>query len=115
MRRGTAVLVFLAFVAGPASNLKCLFACSSTQPAETSTGCHPSTTTEALLGGAQHCADTRGPAPLFVKRSDAPAPVLVSLPVRSQSPPLGLSSDASRLDAPKTGLPLSKLVVPLRI
>jgi hypothetical protein len=115
MKRAFAVLLLVAFFAGPAAGLKCLVACGPARPAETASSCHASRAAGPVVSGAENCNDARTTSPAFVKRSDTPAPMFVPAPVRFDDSSPARSADASRAGAALTAPPLSHLIVPLRI
>jgi hypothetical protein len=115
VKRAFAVLLLVAFFAGPAAGLRCLFACASARPAEAASSCHASRAAEPVVSGARNCTDARTTAPAFVKRADTPAPMFVPAPARFDDSASARFAEASRSGATLTAPPLSHLIVPLRI
>jgi hypothetical protein len=115
VKRAFAVLLLVAFFAGPAASLRCLFACAPARPAEAASSCHASRADAAVVSGAEDCNGARTTAPAFVKRSDTPAPMFVPAPARYDDSAPARFPDAGRSDATLTTPPLSHLIVPLRI
>jgi len=115
VKRAFAVLLLVAFFAGPAADLKCLFACAPTRPAEAASSCHASRAAEPVVSGTKDCTDARTTAPAFVKRTDTRAPMFVAAPARFDDSAPARFVDASRSGAALTAPLLSHLIVPLRI
>jgi hypothetical protein len=115
MARRAALVLFVAFVAGPAMNWPCLFACTAAVPVAADDACHAAAPDGLQLTAGQDCSSQQSAASPFVRTGAPAAFAFAAVPNGMSAHISSESSSASPFVAPDTGPPDCRRVIPLRI
>jgi len=117
MKRIFALIVLMAFAAGPSLKWLCERTCGAGHPVAAAEGCHNTAESAQMVGTGHDCGDQASPVAFLTKR--------LGLETQSLVAPLGAwASDFSALPVSSPGTdfavddsspPLSAFLVPLRI